>query len=299
MQENKRNVLGKGLSELISETTLGSGHHNEGSDGSVAFLSLNKVIFNPNQPRKNIDISELDELAASMMEHGVLQPIVVRKIDKNVYQVIAGERRCHAARKAGLTEIPALIKDYYNECSALEAGIIENIQRKELNALEEADVYCKLVDEHAHTQESLARKLGKSRSYIANTMRLNKLPDEVKSLLMQNKISAGHARAIATSHDPVELARVIVENNLNVRETEKLIKKLVNYREHDKLNVHKDQSNTNNDVDLKALEKQLEHTLKMKIQIRYHNDEYKVVVQCKTLDKLDLVIAKLNSETIF
>lgn len=296
MQENKKNVLGKGLSELISETTAAFSDDENDVGGTVAFLPLNQIVFNPKQPRKNIDLTELDELATSIKEHGILQPIIVRKVDSNIYQIVAGERRCHAARKAGLMEIPALIKKY-TECDALEVGIIENIQRKELNSLEEAEAYCKLVEEHAHTQESLARRLGKSRSHIANTMRLSKLPDEVKALLQQNKLSAGHGRAIASSQNPVELARAIVENNLNVRETEKLIKKLLNQQGGKQAiakNIDKVQ-----DVDLKELERQLGSTLKMKVQMKCVHGTYRVIVHCKDLDEFDLVIAKLNSDTIF
>ena len=295
MQDNRKNALGRGLSELISETAISFDEADIGGTSVVIFLSLNKVIFNSNQPRKNIDYSEIDDLVVSIKTHGILQPILVRRVDQDLYQVIAGERRCHAARKAGLTSIPAIVKDY-NECDALEIAIIENVQRKDLNPIEESDAYCKLVEEHAHTQESLSRRIGKSRSHIANTMRLNKLPIEIKDLLLQNKLSAGHARAIASSESPVELARIIIENNLNVRETEKLIKKLAKQGEKENLqkNNHK-----KHDADLKELETQLEKTLRMDVQIKSTEHGYKVTINCKDLDNFDLIIAKLNSENIF
>jgi ParB family transcriptional regulator, chromosome partitioning protein len=295
MQENKKNALGKGLSELISETSIPLSNETNLTGSRLIFLPLNHVVFNTNQPRKTIDHAELDDLTTSIKEHGILQPIIVRQIDKNLYQIIAGERRCHAARKAGLLEIPVIIKEY-NECDALEVAIIENVQRKELNAIEESEAYCKLVENYSHTQESLARRLGKSRSHIANTMRLNKLPNEIKTLLMQNKISAGHARAITNNENPVELARVIIENNLNVRETEKLIKKLT-----------KDQGKNNTDVkekkayniDLEGIEAQLGETLHMKVKINEVENGFKLSVHCKDVNEFDLIVAKLSSSNLF
>lgn len=292
--DNDKSVLGRGLSTLISEATIAAVNRNENKSNDIQTLSINKIIFNTKQPRKNIDHEELQELAASIAEHGILQPILVRKIDENTYQIIAGERRYHAAQKVGLKEIPVIIKNY-NDSDSLEIALVENIQRQDLNALEEAFSYNTLLEEYGHTQESIARKLGKSRSYIANTLRLNKLPEEIKKLLINKKITPGHAKAIASSDDPIDLARTIIEHNLNVRDTEKLIRKLSSDQQKKIEKNNKNTKNNTEDLDIKTLEKELCDNLKLKVNIQNKNGKYKITIDCgDDLDNFDLIVAKLS-----
>lgn len=300
-----KSALGRGLSALISEATVNSFHKNNDkntSGGGVMMLPLSKIVCNNQQPRKHINHESLEELAASVREHGILQPILVRKLDDSLYQIIAGERRFHAAKKAELKEIPALIKNY-NECDTLEIAIIENIQRAELSALEEANAYQKLIDEHSHTQETLSKRLGKSRSHVANILRLNKLPEEIKKLLAEDKITVGHARALINVSDPIEFARSILANNLNVRETERLAKKLnKKYEEEAKKKTNGGQNSANqiDDADILTLTKELAKSLQMKVTIKNKKgDGYNISVECKNADDLDLIIAKLNNSNIF
>lgn len=300
-----KNALGRGLSALISEATVNSFHKNNDKNTSgcgVMMLPLSKIVCNNQQPRKHINHEALEELASSVREHGILQPILVRKLDDSLYQIIAGERRFHAAKKAELKEIPALIKNY-NECDTLEIAIIENIQRAELSALEEANAYQKLIDEHSHTQETLSKRLGKSRSHVANILRLNKLPEEIKKLLAEDKITVGHARALINVSDPIEFARSILANNLNVRETERLAKKLnKKYEEEAKKKTNGAQNSANqiDDADILTLTKELAKSLQMKVTIKNKKgDGYNLSVECKNADDLDLVIAKLNNSNIF
>ncbi len=296
---NDKKALGRGLSDLISEATVNFVNKQNKQENDVIKLTLNKIVFNPQQPRKNIDHYELEDLTSSIKEHGILQPILVREVEDNLYQIIAGERRYHAAKKAGLQEIPVIIKNL-NECDSLEVAIVENVQRQDLSALEEANAYKKLLDAHGHTQETLAKKLGKSRSYIANTIRLTKLPESVKELLNQNKLTAGHARAILNSEDPIELSRTIIENNLSVRDTERLIKR-INNKDNPNNNSSKEKNKVpvGEDAELINLENKLTTELKMKVKIKNHDAGCKVTITCKDLDDFDLIIAKLNNNNLF
>lgn len=212
--------LGKGLSAIFSE--------NDTEDkNEVVTLKISQIEPNRNQPRRNFDEDALQELALSISEHGVLQPILVRPMIYGGYQIVAGERRYRASRMAGLTEIPAIVREL-TDSETMQIALIENLQRSDLTTLEEAMGYQTLMDEYDFSQEDVARIVGKSRSAVANTLRLLSLPDEVKDLLEQGKLSAGHARALLIVEDDkiaVDTARKIVKDNLSVRETEKLVKK--------------------------------------------------------------------------
>lgn len=212
--------LGKGLSAIFSE--------NDTEDkNEVVTLKISQIEPNRNQPRRTFDEDALQELALSISEHGVLQPILVRPMIYGGYQIVAGERRYRASRMAGLTEIPAIIREL-SDSETMQIALIENLQRSDLTTLEEAMGYQTLMDEYDFSQEDVARIVGKSRSAVANTLRLLSLPDEVKDLLEQGKLSAGHARALLIVEDDkiaVDTARKIVKDNLSVRETEKLVKK--------------------------------------------------------------------------
>lgn len=212
--------LGKGLSAIFSE--------NDTEDkNEVVTLKISQIEPNRNQPRRTFDEDALQELALSINEHGVLQPILVRPMIYGGYQIVAGERRYRASRMAGLTEIPAIVREL-TDSETMQIALIENLQRSDLTTLEEAMGYQTLMDEYDFSQEDVARIVGKSRSAVANTLRLLSLPDEVKDLLEQGKLSAGHARALLIVEDDkiaVDTARKIVKDNLSVRETEKLVKK--------------------------------------------------------------------------
>ena len=220
---NKRKGgLGKGLSAIFIE--------NETEDQSeVVVLSISDIEPNRAQPRKDFDDESLKELSDSILEHGVLQPILVRPLIGGGYQIVAGERRYRASRLAGLQEIPVMIRELSDE-QTMELALIENLQRENLSPLEEAQGYKSLIDDYSLSQEQVAKTVGKSRSAVANTIRLLSLPDGVKELLKENKLSAGHARALLSiENDELILfaAKEVAEKNLSVRETESLCKKLI------------------------------------------------------------------------
>lgn len=213
--------LGKGLSAIFSE--------NDTEDNNeVVTIKISQIEPNRNQPRRSFDEDALEELSQSIKEHGVLQPILVRPQIYGGYQIVAGERRYRASRMAGLTEIPAIIKEL-SDSETMQIALIENLQRRDLSDLEEAKGYQTLMDEYGFSQEDVARTVGKSRSAVANTLRLLGLPDDVKELLEQGKISAGHARALlAVDQDKQikEAADKIIKEGLSVRQTEKLVKSM-------------------------------------------------------------------------
>lgn len=222
MSELKRQVLGRGLSALLDATSS-----NEDTQKVITPHSLPVEILIPgkNQPRYSFPEEDLDSLSSSIQEKGVLQPILVRRLlnENGKYEIVAGERRWRAAKKAGLSEVPVIMKDFTDR-EALEVGLLENIQRQDLNPIEEAEGYRRLAEEFNHTQESLSRTLGKSRSHIANTLRLLTLPKKIRDYLTEGKLSSGHGRALVNTDDPEKLADLILEQGLNVRQTEGLRK---------------------------------------------------------------------------
>lgn len=213
--ENK--TLGRGLSAFLDLQP-------EINGDSIVKIPVDQIKPSPYQPRQSFDEEQLNSLASSIKRKGVLQPILVQKISENSYQLIAGERRLRASEIAGLKEIPAIISEFSSE-DQLEIAILENVQRENLNPVEEAEGYKRLIEEFHHTQEELSEIIGKSRSHISNVMRLLTLPDEVKQMVKEGKLSFGHARALVTSDDTIRLAREITNKSLNVRETENLIRK--------------------------------------------------------------------------
>ena len=213
--------LGKGLSAIFSE--------NDTEDNNeVVTIKISQIEPNRNQPRRSFDEDALEELSQSIKEHGVLQPILVRPQIYGGYQIVAGERRYRASRMAGLTEIPAIIKEL-SDSETMQIALIENLQRRDLSDLEEAKGYQTLMDEYGFSQEEVARTVGKSRSAVANTLRLLGLPDDVKELLDQGKLSAGHARALLAVDQDKEIKEAvdkIIKEGLSVRQTEKLVKSM-------------------------------------------------------------------------
>ena len=217
---NQKKALGRGLSALIPQ---------KGEPpvvaGALAQIPLDRISSNPYQPRKIFNEQSLDDLARSVREHGIVQPLVVSRTADNRYRLIAGERRFRAAQKAGLQSVPAVIKDLQKEGDALQIALIENIQREDLNPIEEANAYHQLHDEFGLTQEEISRRVGKERSTVANFLRLLKLPETVKQRLATGQLSMGHARALLSldsAKKQEQLADRIVKNSLNVRQTEML-----------------------------------------------------------------------------
>ena len=253
-------------------------------------MPIDRLVPNPNQPRKSFDQADLDELAKSLREKGVIQPLIVRPDPDNgdIYQIVAGERRWRAAQVAQLHEIPVLVRDY-SDIQTLEIGIIENVQRAELNPIEEAAGYQQLIGEFGHTQDSVAKNLGKSRSHIANLLRLLNLPEAVRELVRNGDLSAGHARALVTANDPEALAKTVVERGLSVRQTENLVKKTGEDKPSGRSVVK--------DPDTGGLESDLAAALKMKVTITHGSggDSGKITVAYKTLEDLDRLCSLLST----
>ena len=214
---NQKKALGRGLSALIPQKAE--------PEASLAQIPLDRIALNPYQPRKAFDEKAIDELTRSVREHGIVQPVVVTRTSDNRYRLIAGERRFRAAQRAGLRSMPAVIKDLLQESDALQIALIENIQREDLNPIEEANAYHQLHDDFGLTQEEISKRVGKERSTVANFLRLLKLPEPVKKLLATGELSMGHARALLSLDSPKkqeQLADRIVRRSLNVRQAEML-----------------------------------------------------------------------------
>jgi ParB family chromosome partitioning protein len=285
MADKKRTNLGRGLSALLGDDTGGptdSGDLKGSKEIPIEFLQPGRY-----QPRHSMDESRIEELAQSIRENGIIQPLLVRRhpADENSFEIIAGERRWRAAQLAKVHVIPVIIRDL-NDQQALEIGLVENLQRQDLSPLEEADGYKRLMDEFAHTQEALAKTVGKSRSHVANMIRLLGLPPPVKKLLDSGELSAGHARALLNAPEAVELAREVVKKGLNVRQTERLVRKL--QRRKDAPAPKK------KDVDTAALERDLSNLLGLKVAVKFKDGGGSITVHYKDLDQLDDVLQRLN-----
>lgn len=226
--ENKRKALGKGLEQLFSNEVIDFDNFekkivNETKDSDIVEIPLTEIRSNPYQPRKEFDEQSLREFADSIKEHGVIQPIIVKKSIKG-YEIIAGERRTRASKMAGKDTIPAIVRDFTDQ-EMMEIALIENIQREDLNPIEEAEALAKIIESNNMTQEEAAKKFGKSRSYVTNILGLLSLPETTKKYVREGKISMGHARVLSKLSNPEqidELANLIIEEGLSVRETEKL-----------------------------------------------------------------------------
>lgn len=288
-KKSKQRGLGRGLSALmadVAEATPETGDAPKAPDNN---LPIESVAPNPDQPRRSFDKDALEDLAASIREKGIIQPLIVRPRPGKggEYEIVAGERRWRAAQMAKLHQVPVIIREF-NDTEVLEIAIIENIQRADLNPVEEAAGYNQLMEKFGHTQEKLATALGKSRSHIANAVRLLTLPEDVLSFLRDGKLSAGHARALVPCEDPLALARQVVSKGLSVRETERLAKS-----EQD--NIFKDNAKPakkaapSKDADTRALEGDLSANLGMKVAVNHRpgNENGQIVISYDTLDQLD------------
>ena len=287
----KATGLGRGLSALIGEAPPVPRSDIQ-STGGVRAIEIGRIRPNPLQPRQVFDDSALDELAASISERGVLQPIIVRAVEEG-FELVAGERRWRAAQKAQLHEIPAIIRDFDEESSA-EVALIENIRREDLNAIEEAEAYKQLIGRYGHSQEVVGKLVGKSRSHIANLLRLLDLPDPVRQMLLRGDISMGHARAVATAPDPEALAIQIVQGDLSVRQAEHLAKQ----ERPAPARTSKGSSHRAVDADLAALERQLGDLLGIRVKVTHGKSGGQVALHYSTLDQLDLICQRLSGEPI-
>lgn len=272
--------LSRGLSALMADMdATGPAPQNQHS------VPIEQISANPDQPRRRFDSEQLQQLADSLKSRGVLQPLIVRShpTDEGRYQIIAGERRWRAAQMAQLHELPVIVREM-TDTEVLEIALIENIQRADLNAIEEAASFRQLMERFGHTQEKLAEALNKSRSYIANALRLMTLPESVQDLVKSGKISAGHARTLITATNPAELARKVVEKGLSVRATEELVRQ-------QNLTPKSDRkiSNTQEkDADTRALESDLSAHLRMRVRIDHFGvDGGKITITYRDLEQLD------------
>lgn len=273
----KKGGLGKGFNSLFIENSV-----EDVSVSNADKIKLIDIVTNREQPRKNFDEEALNDLAKSISKHGVLQPILVRPLQDGTYQIVAGERRWRASRIAGLTEIPAVVKEMSVE-EAMAIALIENLQREDLNPIEESEGIQLLIDKYNLTQEDVSERLSKSRSAIANSLRLLKLPQKVKEYIGKNLISPGHAKCILALEDEekiIEIADLIIKENLSVRETEALIKKLKS-----KSSSQKKQSKKR-DIYYDEVELALSESLGRKIQITAVKDKGSIKIEF--FDKEDL-----------
>lgn len=290
--------LGRGLSALMADVSADATAQTPVAPRRPDLMvPVEKVRPNPNQPRRAFDPSMLEDLARSIAEKGIIQPLIVRPLSGAVeeYEIVAGERRWRAAQMAKLHHIPVLVRDF-DDTEVLEVAIIENIQRTDLNAVEEASGYQQLMQKFGHTQEKLAEALGKSRSHIANSMRLLALPEEVLLYVRQGELSAGHARALITVEDPAALARQVIQRSLSVRETEKLAKSGVGNIFSESGRRSKPSNEPLKDADTKALEEDLSANLTMKVRIDHipGRENGQITIHYASLDQLDRLIGMLS-----
>ncbi len=285
MSEMKKQVLGRGLSSL-----LGSSHEEEGEkiENSSLQLPLKNILAGTNQPRRSFSENELRALSVSIAEKGVLQPILVRTHPQEAgkYEIVAGERRWRAAKLINLETIPALIREF-SDGEVLEVGLLENLQRQDLDPIDEASGYHRLAEEFNHTQESLSRIVGKSRSHIANTLRLLTLPETIKTYLKNGQLSAGHGRAIIGAQDPEYLAELIIEKNLNVRQAETLAKQ----------NLYKNAGDVYSkapDPEKEIMRKHLTDLLGVPVELSLKGVGGKIVLSFKNPTELDELLQKFN-----
>jgi ParB family chromosome partitioning protein len=300
----KKKGLGRGLSHLFGEaeaayrvsgTDVPAAAQTPAAGGTtlpVAFLRPGRF-----QPRRHFDEAALEELAGSIRHHGVLQPILVRPIEGTVdaYEIIAGERRWRAAQKASLHDVPVIVQTL-SDTQALEIALVENLQRQDLSALEEAEGYKRLMDEFNHSHSELGELVGKSRSHVANTLRLLALPDAVKDMIQSGSLSAGHARALLTAPDPETLAKTAAEQGLSVRETEKLANVAKDTRKPMPKAAAAGPAGTAKakHADLLALERDLAERLGLRVTIDGKGASGVLSIVYQSIDQLDEVLAKLS-----
>ena len=288
----ERRGLGRGLSALMADVEAKPANDTSPTSRKPdAMIDIGLISPNPDQPRRTFSEAALQELVSSVREKGVIQPLILRKNprDPNGYEIVAGERRWRAAQRAQLHEVPAIVREL-DDVEVLELALIENIQRDDLNPIEEARAFRQLMDRFGHTQEKLAEALGKSRSHIANLLRLLNLPDGILDLVIGGELSAGHARALLTADDPEGLAAVAVKKGLSVRDVERMAKAT-------KRDVARASTRPTKDADTALLEKDLKAALGMAVTIDHipNGETGTLKIKYKTLEQLDEICRRLSA----
>ncbi len=285
-QNPKGRALGRGLSALLGEVAEDPASAQSGRQPQTAPIEL--LHPSPYQPRHDFSADEIRSLADSIAVRGILQPILVRRntSQPDKFEIVAGERRWRAAQTAGLHEVPIIVRELSDQ-GVLEVALVENIQRQDLNPLEEGEGYRRLVDEFSHTQEGLAKAVGRSRSHVANTLRLLNLPEKVQSLLAEGALSAGHARALLNTAAPEALALKVVKGGLNVRQTERLVKR-------ERAGADPGAGKIGKDADTIALENGLANLLGLKVSINFRGESGRLVINYRTLEQLDDLLQRLS-----
>ena len=293
MSELRTRGLGRGLSALLGDAPT----EPDAQSGGAREIDVAAIKPNPHQPRKIFAEEAIAELADSIRARGVLQPILVRETGAGAYELVAGERRWRAAQKAQLHRIPAIVRAF-DEAAVAEIALIENIQRENLNALEEADAYAQLISTYGHSQDDLSRLVGKSRSHVANLLRLRDLPDSVRLALLRGDINMGHARAIAAASDPELLARKIIDGGLSVRQAEALARREKPGLASGRRSSAGGSKDSASDADIAALERQLGDLLGLKVKVASNGSAGMVSLHFSSLDQLDLICQRLSGEPI-
>ncbi len=304
MGSSKPRGLGRGLSALMAnlETTTNDGKQDFGNTEVLEQrIPIEKLHPNINQPRKKFNQDDLEDLAGSIRVKGILQPLIARKhpFKEDEYEIVAGERRWRASQMAQLHELPVILREF-SDIEVLEVAIIENIQRADLNPIEEAMGYQQLMDKFDHTQEQMANALGKSRSHIANLLRLLSLPSDVQDYVKEGKLTSGHARALITSENANDLAQLVVSNKLSVRETEQLVKSLGNQKNSSQQKKSGNRPISLKDPDTRELEGDLSKIIGMKVQINNEvgKESGEVIISYSSLNQLDDICRLIDSFSI-
>jgi ParB family transcriptional regulator, chromosome partitioning protein len=284
--------LGRGLAALIGDV----GDETSAADSSrkPRRAPIENLRPNPRNPRRSFTDSELDELSVSIRERGIIQPIVVRALEGDNFEIIAGERRWRAAQRAGLHDVPIAVVEA-NDAQSLEFAIIENVQRTDLNPIEEASGYLALMDDFNRTQEDVAQIVGKSRPHVANTIRLLKLSEPVKQLVRSGKISAGHARLLVGHPNAEQIAQEIVEKNLSVRQVEAQLQQEAATQRRESQRQSKGNANATKDADTRALEKRLSDALGLAVSVDHRGEGGTLRIKYRDLEQLDAVLKKLGA----
>ena len=296
-KQDRRRGLGRGLSALMADVGEAETASTRGVGAAEQFIPIEQISPNPEQPRKRFDQGDLDDLAASIKEKGVIQPLIVRAREDGSFEIVAGERRWRASQIAQLHELPVIVRKF-TDVEVLEVAIIENIQRADLNSVEEAAGYRQLMDKFGHTQEKMAEALGKSRSHIANLLRLLNLPEPVLEMLRAGELSTGHARALVPAQDPLKLAKQIIKGGLSVRAAESLVKKEHAVGDENIFSKEGATSKPEKDADTKALEGDLSASLGMRVDLAHKpgQEAGQMTVHYKSLDDLDELCRKLSGD---
>ena len=283
---SKKKPLGRGLSSLLGENINVDNLTKFNTKNNLSIIPIDHLSAGPWQVRKNFDESELHSLSQSIKNNGIFQPIVVvsDKEEKGKYKIVAGERRWRAAQLANIHEVPIILRDDLSSDKIVEISLLENLERSDLNPIEEAKGYEELINEYNYTQEKVAKIFSKSRPYITNFLRLLSLPDEIKSFIVDGKISVGHARAIINSNNSLDLARNIIKKGLSVREVEKLLKK------------PKKSNNTSELPKYLNIENELSNKIGLKTKISFNKEKKNglLTIRFNNLDQLDYIMKKFN-----